>query len=289
MAAPRPDVIGRITAAAGTPVRRLSPLSGGCVGEVFRAELADGRQLAVKLADPHSGTLHIEGAMLDDLARISRLPVPRCLHAERDLLVMSWIDTDGGSIGETAEEHAAELLVELHGITAERFGYERDTLIGGLPQPNGWMASWRDFFRDRRLLAMAHDAHAAGQLPAALLARVERLAGRLQRWITEDAAPSLIHGDMWSGNVLTKDGRIAGFVDPAIYHADAEIELAFSTLFGTFGEAFFRRYGALRPLRPGFFEERRDLYNLYPLLVHVRLFGGSYVSAVERTLTRFGC
>ena len=75
---------------------------------------------------------------------------------------------------------------------------------------------------------------------------------------------------------------------PAIYFADAEIELAFATLFNTFGDSFFARYSERRPLRPGFFEERRDLYNLYPLLVHVRLFGGGYVGAVERILDRFG-
>jgi fructosamine-3-kinase len=89
--------------------------------------------------------------------------------------------------------------------------------------------------------------------------------------------------------VLSKGGRIAGFVDPAIYYADAEIELAFSTLFSTFGEAFFKRYGEIRPLREGFFEERRDIYNLYPLLVHARLFGGSYAQSVDSVLTRFGC
>jgi fructosamine-3-kinase len=122
-----------------------------------------------------------------------------------------------------------------------------------------------------------------------VLGRVETLAGRLDRWISDDARPSLIHGDMWSGNVLTKNGRIAGFVDPAIYYADAEIELAFATLFTTFGDAFFARYSELRPLRSGFFEERRDLYNLYPLLVHVRLFGGGYVGSVERTLARYDC
>jgi fructosamine-3-kinase len=91
---------------------------------------------------------------------------------------------------------------------------------------------------------------------------------------------------MWGGNVLVRDGRIAGFVDPAIYFADPEIELAFSTLFSTFGEPFFRRYSEIRPLRPGFFEVRRDLYNLWPLLVHVRLFGGAYVASVERTLDK---
>lgn len=289
MIAVRPDYYGRIAAAAGAPVRRFHPLSGGNVATVYRVELTDDRQVVVKLADPETGRLQIEGAMLDELARRSHLPLPRKLYAAPELLVMSWIDNDGAAIGASAERHAAELLADLHGVTAQHFGFDRDTLIGGLPQPNGWMTSWRDFFRERRLLYMARQAHDAGRLPAALLERVETLAGRLERWISDESQPSLIHGDMWSGNVLVKDGRIAGFVDPAIYYGDAEIELAFATLFDTFGTAFFRRYGQLRPLRPGFFEERRDLYNLYPLLVHVRLFGGSYVESVAATLSRYGC
>jgi fructosamine-3-kinase len=93
---------------------------------------------------------------------------------------------------------------------------------------------------------------------------------------------------MWGGNVLAQKGQITGFVDPAIYYADAEIELAFSTLFSTFGDDFFSRYQEHRPLAPGFFEERRDIYNLYPLLVHVCLFGGSYVNSVDAILKRFG-
>ena len=167
-------------------------------------------------------------------------------------------------------------------------GYERDTLIGGLAQPNPQNASWLAFFAEHRLIHMARDAYEAGRLPAATLGRVETLAGRLDRWLVEPSRPSLIHGDMWGGNVLAKGGRVAGFVDPALYYADPEIELAFSTLFSTFGRAFFERYGALRPLRPGFFEERRELYNLYPLLVHTRLFGGAYAASVARTLDRFG-
>ena len=116
---------------------------------------------------------------------------------------------------------------------------------------------------------------------------LERLCGRLPDLIGEAAPPSLIHGDVWGGNVLVRGGRIAAFVDPAIHYADAEVELAFSTLFGTFGEPFFRRYGELRPLRPGFFEARRDLYNLYPLLVHTALFGVQYARSVGRIADRF--
>ncbi|MDP6787328.1 MAG: fructosamine kinase family protein, partial [Rhodospirillales bacterium] len=222
------------------------------------------------------------------LARHGALPVPEVLHAEDSLLVMSHI-VSGDAITPAAETHAAELLAALHGITAPEFGLERDTVIGGLAQPNPSAPEWIPFFRDHRLLYMGREALDAGRLPVALMGRLERLAARLDNWLDEPDKPSLIHGDMWGGNVLCRAGRIAGFVDPAVYYGDAEIELAFATLFNTFGEPFFARYGELRPLRPGFFEERRDLYNLYPLLVHTRLFGGSYAASVERTLTRFGC
>ncbi|MEL6151410.1 MAG: fructosamine kinase family protein, partial [Chloroflexota bacterium] len=127
-----------------------------------------------------------------------------------------------------------------------------------------------------------------GALPGDVRKQIDRLAARLDEFIVEPEAPSLVHGDMWTTNVLAQNGRITGFIDPAIYYGHAEIELAYSTLFGTFGEAFFRRYTEIRPLADGFFEVRRDLYNLYPLLVHVRLFGGGYLSSVKRILSKLG-
>ncbi len=129
----------------------------------------------------------------------------------------------------------------------------------------------------------------AGRMPGRMLARLEPLAARLGDWVGEPTAPSLLHGDAWGGNILCRDGQVAAFIDPAIYFGDPEIELAFGNLFDTFGAPFFRRYEALRPLASGFHEERRDLYNLYPLLVHVQLFGDGYVSSVDATLRRFGC
>jgi fructosamine-3-kinase len=115
------------------------------------------------------------------------------------------------------------------------------------------------------------------------------LCGKLHLWIAPDQAPALIHGDLWGGNILARQARIVGLIDPALYFADPEIELAFMTLFGSVGKNFFARYAERGSLRAGFFEERRDLYNLYPLLVHVRLFGGAYVQQVENVLTRYGC
>jgi fructosamine-3-kinase len=270
------ETIRRLT---GRTVSGLKPLSGGCVGEVLLATLNDGGRLVAKLGPG----LEPEVWMLRHLAAVSRLPVPAVIHGDDGLLLMEYVESDGTP----AQADAAEKLAALHAIAWHSFGLERDTVIGGLPQPNPPTGRWLDFFRDHRLLYMAGQAVAAGRLPAAAMRRVETLAGRLERWIDEPPHPALIHGDCWGGNVLCKAGRVAAFIDPAIYYGDPEIELAFGTLFGTFGEPFFRRYGELSPLRPGFFEARRDLYNLYPLLVHVRLFGGSYVAGVERSLDRF--
>ncbi len=273
--------------ALGNEIVGTRALSGGCVGEVYRVDLADGRVVVAKVDQGASPVLEREGWMLRYLAAHSSLPVPRVFFSSPTLLVMDFLP-GRSSFDEVSEIHAADLLADLHAMSAPAYGLEEDTLIGGLHQPNPWTSSWIAFFRDQRLLWMARMAYEAGRLPAGLLRRVERLAGRLDTWLEEPPAPGLIHGDVWSGNVLAQDGRITGFLDPAIYFADPEMELAFITLFHTFGQAFFRRYEERRGIRPGFWEVRRDLYNLYPLLVHVRLFGGGYVGSVERILRSLG-
>lgn len=270
----------------GQDVRQAEPIGGRADAPVWKLVLADGRTVAAKLGQS-GAALQLEAAMLGELRDKAGLPTPEVLQADDDLLVMAYVETSGG-IDPAVERHAAELIAGVHAVGAEAYGFDYDTPIGGLVQPNAWLDSWRTFFAEQRLLGMGRMAHDAGRLPAAVLARIERLAGRLERWIDEPARPALVHGDLWAGNVLTRNGRVAAVIDPSIYYADPEIELAFTTLFGTFGDVFFRHYGEIRPLRPGFFEARRDLYNLYPLLVHVRLFGGGYLVGVERTLTRFG-
>lgn len=272
--------------AAGVAVAHVAPLTGGCIGEVWRVDLEDGRRLVAKTAGA-GGTLDIEGYMLGYLARTRTVPVPGVIHAEPGLLVMDYVEGTG-RLDAAAQEHAADLLAALHGITAQAYGHERDTLIGSLQQRNPWTESWLDFFRDQRLIYMGRRALENGSLPHDTYARLEKFCEtKLEAYIEQSGRPSLIHGDMWGGNILVNNGRIAAFIDPAIYHADPEIELAFATLFGTFGDAFFRRYSEHRPIRPGFFEVRRDIYNLYPLLVHSFYFGGHYPAQVEGILRRF--
>jgi fructosamine-3-kinase len=279
----------RLETALGARVTALAsmPVGFGLAG--FKANLADGQRLAVKARQASARVdLSLEGYMLGELARHSTLPVPAVRLCEPDLLVMDFIETDGGGITPQVERHAAELIAALHAVPRPSFGYERDTLIGPLPQPNPQMDRWISFFRDHRLLAMARAAQGEGKLPAKLLVRLERLAERLDSYLTEPRHPSLLHGDLWTGNVLVRGQRIAGFVDPAIYCGHPEIELAFTTMFGTFGPAFFEAYDALLPLEPGFHELRSELYKLYPTLVHVRLFGSTYLPPIERTLAQLG-
>lgn len=276
-----------IQAATGQQPLTMEPLSGGCVGQVYRVMLKGGEDLVAKW-DPEGKTpLSVEGYMLAYLRKHSDLPVPDLYFSSDHLLLMAYV---GGSnrFDAEAERHAAQHLAALHAVTAPTCGLEQDTLIGGLHQPNPRERSWLTFYANHRLVYMASEAARAGRLPVAMAGRVEKLAARLPEWLSEPERPSLLHGDAWAGNVLAKNGRITAFLDPAIYYGHPEVELAFTTLFGSFGQPFFEAYQSVRPIAPGFFETRIRLYQLYPLLVHVRLFGGGYVSSVEQTLSRFG-
>jgi len=266
----------------GGHVLSVAPFARGNAATLWRLDLSDGRR-AVAKAGPG---MELEAAMLRHLGAASALPVPAVWHAAPGLMVMEHVE-GGGRIGPATERHAAELLAALHGVAAERYGFPYNTTIGPLPQPNPEMEDWPAFY-GFRLLHMAGKALAEGRIDAAFLSRVERLAGRLPELLGPCQPPALIHGDVWGGNLLVgRDGRVAAFIDPAIHHADPEVELAFTTLFGTFGETFFRAYGEIRPIRPGFHEVRRPLYLLYPLLVHVRLFGGAYADQAGSILRRF--
>ena len=265
----------------------VRPLGGGCIGEVYRAELEEGTPLVAKVDREGESHLEREAYMLRYLREKSDLPVPEVYHGSETLLLMEFVE-GSSHFSKEAERHAAELLAALHGVTSATYGHERNTLIGGLNQPNPPTESWTDLFREHRLLYMANVVHEAGRLPAEDLHRVERLSEKLDELIEDPNPPALIHGDVWSANVLAREDRITAFLDPALYYADPEIELAFISLFDSFGNTFLERYAEIRGIDRAFFETRRDLYNLYPLLVHTYYFGGGYLNSVRNTLNRFG-
>ena len=278
------SVDARVEELLGSAVKKTLPLGGGCIADVSRLDLADGRQVVAKRG---AAGLELEGWMLSYLAGTGGLTVPEVYHASDELLLIAYLP-DEGRMGPAAEEDAARQIAALHSITAEAFGFERETVIAGLPQSNEWTESWPEFFAGQRLLPMARLAHHRGHLDGQTLASVEQLVSKLDQLLAP-GPPALLHGDLWGGNILVLAGNKTAYIDPAIYYGHAEVELAFATLFGSLGEAFFGAYQEIRPIAPGFFETRRDLYNLYPLLVHSAFFGGHYArapSAATKTASR---
>lgn len=266
----------------GETPTRLTRLSGGCIAQVYRFE-AGGHARVAKLGD---GAFVTEGWMLGVL-RDAGARVPSVIHASPDVLVMEHIPSDGTK-SEAGERGLAKHLADLHSQTSDRYGCDRATPIGPLIQDNTPEPSWPLFFARRRLLPFAEEAARHGGLQGSCLPRIERLVSALPELIGEPSAPSLVHGDLWAGNVLWNSGMPAGLIDPAIYFADPEVELAFIDLMGGMSGAFWDAYQRANPIRSGFWETRRTLYQLYPLMVHARLFGDGYGSQVERGLRALG-
>lgn len=231
--------------------------------------------------------LETEALMLRTLKRAG-LPVPKVIGVGERGLVTQFIESSG-HLNRNCEIEAADMLASLHTHTAKAYGFEQETTIGPFRVNNDWNPSWVTFFAEQRIFPFAVLCEQEGQLSALHVTRIEKLLYKLPDLLHLPKAPALLHGDIWGGNILTCKGKIAAFIDPACFYGHPEMELAFIAMFNTFKEAFYARYDEHHTILPGFFEERCHVYQLFPYLVHVRAFGETYISGMERILKRFGC
>lgn len=281
-----PDRMRHVETLIDRRVVACQALSGGKISEVVKLDLDNGESIVAKFGD-RSHDLTVEAFMLRYLRAHSELPVPEVFHAETNLLIMQYFDGQN-SWDNTSLAHLGALLANCHQIKAKEYGLWRHTLIGPLHQPNTLSSSWISFFRDQRLLYITNLARRSGKLPSELETRLLRLAERIERFLIEPEAASLIHGDMWRTNVIVRGGQVVGVLDPAIYYAHHEMELAYMTLFDELCEEFFASYCERKTIDPGFFSVRRHVYNLYPLLIHLIIFGEKYIRPIDASLTRLG-
>ncbi len=275
-----------VESSTGKLVVSAATLAGG-FADAKHVVLSDGSQVVVKLFKDTNSDLAIEGATMDYLKRHTQLPMPEVFYSGADALVHEYIVADG-TLSVDSEPEAAEHLAKLHSITSDSFGFEFDTLRAGVRQPNPKTQKWVPFFIQHRLLYMANLALESGHLPAEMIIRIEKFAEKADAYLDEPEKPGLLHGDITSSTVLCHHGKIKAFVDPAIYFGDPEFEFVFGGERSSLSKAFFDRYSVLRPFRPGFFEYRQSIYNLYPLLLNVKLFGAECLPRIDAVLTRFG-
>lgn len=260
-------------------------VGGGCINECY---VVRGGRHAFFVKVNRRDRLQMfeaEAAGLVEIAgsRTVRVPQPVCTGASggASWLVLEHIELDHSKRG--GMDELGQGLAAMHRVTTDRFGWHRDNTIGATPQINTWGDDWIAFWRDYRLgyqLRLAANHGHRGRV----LALGEQLLARLAEFFTGYAPqPSLLHGDLWSGNAaFARDGTPVVF-DPAVYYGDREADLAMTELFGGFPASFYRAYDEAYPRDQGY-AVRRPLYNLYHVLNHLNLFGGGYRAQAERTM-----
>jgi fructosamine-3-kinase len=269
-------------------VRRIG---GGDINEAFHLILADGREAFVKTRhDASPGEYAAEAAGLQWLAEPGGLRTPRVLEVQQRYLALEWIEP--GRLDAVGAEELGRGLAGTHAAGAPHFGDPRSEIagagapFGSLRLPNDPTADWPSFYAERRLRALARIARERGALSSSAIRAIERVCERLGDLAGPAEPPARLHGDLWSGNVLADLRGRPWLIDPSAYGGHREVDLAMLRLFGMPSGRVFPAYQELAPLAEGW-EERVELYQLLPLLVHAILFGGSYCAAAERIAVRY--
>ncbi len=262
-------------------------LGGGCINETVKLSCSEGSFFLKWNQNAPEDMFPKEAAGLALLEHTGKIRVPQVVgHGEADgksYLLLEYLEP--GRRRDNYWETFGRNLAQLHQCTAPSFGLNHDNYIGRLPQKNESKKNWCEFFIECRLKPQVGMALYNQLVDARLHQSFEDLYARLPALLPQEL-PALLHGDLWSGNVHTSPDGHACLIDPAVYFGHREMDLAFTKLFGGFDPIFYHAYHEQFPLHPGW-EDRLEIFSLYPLMVHVNLFGLSYMPAVERTLKHY--
>jgi protein-ribulosamine 3-kinase len=266
-------------------------LGGGDINQAYEVRLSSGGSVFVKTNVPSLGAMFAaEARGLRWLAEAGALRLPEVLafaeggDGEPAFLALEYLRP--APRRDDFDEELGRGLAALHRHGAPCFGLDHDNFIGRLYQSNQSASSWAEFYRDRRLGVQLGRAERQGLATGPMRRGFERLFEILDSLVGPPEPPARLHGDLWGGNLHVDERGGPCLIDPAAYGGHREMDLAMMQLFGGFSSRVFAAYHEAYPLAPGH-EERVPLYQLYPLMVHVNLFGGGYGASVERALRRY--
>ena len=256
----------------------IVPVSGGCINNTSKILTNEGSYFLKWNIDCDKNMFDLEKKGLDMLGSAQSIQTPQIISIESEYLLMDFIETV--NVNTSSWEEAGRAIAELHQISSKSFGLDYNNFIGTLIQDNQQKDMWVDFYINQRIYPQL----LSGNFPLSTIHLFEKFFINVEKFFPEEC-PSLLHGDFWQGNFLMSTDGIF-LIDPAIYFGFREMDIAMTKLFGGFNNRFYEAYHEHFPLAEGW-EERVDICNLYPLLVHANLFGGSYHSQLISIVKRF--
>jgi len=271
------------------PLQQVSAVGGGCINDCFKVSSgSDLYFLKTNSASAYPGMFAKEQNGLELLSGSSGLTIPEVLGVyeleDQSYLLLEYLAS--GRQADNIWENFGTELANLHRNTSDSFGLNDDNYIGSLIQRNDLNSDWPHFFLECRLVPQLEMGMAGQWATTSMFRSAEAICRVIDDEFPKEA-PSLLHGDLWSGNYMINESGDPCLVDPAVYYGNREMEIAFTQLFGGFHPEFYEAYQDAWPLEPDF-QHRKEIHNLYPLLVHANLFGGHYVQQVLGILRRFG-
>ncbi len=263
-------------------------IGGGSINHTWRIRTTAGHFfLKHNSAYAYPGMFEAEARGLQRLRETSTLRIPEVLMTgeagEYSFLMLENMTEEYA--GQEFFANFGRDLGKLHQTSWKAFGLDHSNYIGSIRQSNAPRGQWVPFFIEERIQPLVKDAIDSGRIQTRTLSSFERLYRRIPDLIP-DEPPALLHGDLWYGNFIRLGNGQAVLIDPAIYFGHREVDLAMTRLFGGFAPEFYAAYAEVNPLAPDW-EKRVDLWNLYPLLVHVKLFGQEYVPRLLENLAKF--
>ncbi|MGA3014541.1 MAG: fructosamine kinase family protein [Bacteroidales bacterium] len=267
-------------------IDKISSLSGGCINNVCRLQTSSGDfclKYNLQYSFPEMFTSEAKGLTL--LKSAGEIQVPEVYYtgitASFAYILMEYIDQ--GRKHPSFMQDFGHSLARLHKHSSACFGLEIDNYMGSLPQVNKKHSTWNEFFIEERLkkqVSLGKEYFSPGDLRA-----FENLYRKLDELLIVEP-PALIHGDLWGGNYMVAHNGKACLIDPAVYYGHREVDIAMTTLFGGFDDQFYESYNQEYRLEKGW-QKRLDIFKLYPLLIHLNLFGSGYLGSILNIIRRF--